>query len=93
MRKPRKAVSNATMRVAADEARRATKLAAANIRRYLRTQRASATQVIILSPELVEGARATALAAELAAVNINRFLRLQKENASQVTPVKPKSRS
>ena len=92
MRKRKGSASQAAMLEAADEAKRATELAAVNIRRYLRAQQAAATQVIILAPELVEAARATALSAELAAVNINRYLRLQKENASQVTPVKPKKK-
>ncbi len=88
MRKPEEGAPDAaTLDEAADEARRAAELAAANIKRYLKLQREFATQVIILTPaELVEAAKATALSAELAAVNINRFLRLQTESVTEVTP-------
>ena len=90
MKKPKKGVSTATARKAENEAVRAIELAATNIRRYQRAQRAAATQVIILSPEAVAQARATALSAELAALNIDRFLKLQKDSATRVTPVKTK---
>ena len=88
MREPEKDAPEAvTLDEAADEARRAAELAAANIQRYLRLQRDFASQVIILQPKLVEAAEVTAISAELAAVNIKRFLRLQRESGSQVTPV------
>ena len=77
-----------TLNEAADEARRAAELAAANIPRYLRLQRDFASQVTPVKPgELVEAAKVTAASAELAAVNIKRFLRLQREDVSEVTPI------
>ena len=77
-----------TLDEAADEARRAAELAAANIPRYLRLQRDFASQVTPAKPdELLEAAKVAAASAKLAAVNIKRFLRLQRESASRVTPV------
>ena len=68
---------------AADEAKRAAELAAANIPRYLRLQRNFASRVTPVQPaELVEAAEVTALSAELVAVNIKRFLRLQRESVT-----------
>ena len=88
MSRPEKGELEAAMVEAAEEARRAAELAAANIRRYLRLQRDSPSQVTPVEPgELVEAARATALSTELAAVNIQRFLRLQRESVSEVTPI------
>jgi len=89
MSKPEEPAAKAvTLDEAADEARCAAELAAANIPRYLRLQRDFVSQVTPAQPdELVEAAKVTAASAELAAVNIKRFLRLQRESVSRVTPV------
>ena len=89
MTKPEQRKADAiTLEEAADEARRAAKMAAANIPRYLRLQREFVSQVTPVRPdELVEAAAVTAASAELVAVNIKRFLRLQKASVSEVTPI------